>query len=153
MEAGFNISSYASFNDTKEVTTKLALSSSCASIVGGLLIIYTYVNIPNLRQSIPRKFLVYITLADLVISFGYVIGSIRTTDFFDDGGKFPLWLQSDNLCQVQSFCTTYASIASFLWTDILAFYLFYVVFFEGATDLSRGTTVVVHLFGWVLPGK
>ena len=148
-----NGTSFSSFNSTGHITTKLALCSNGLSIVGGVLIIYLYVKIPNLWQSTPRKFLVYITYADLMQSLGYIIGSIRTEDLFVDVANLPLWLQSDTLCRTQSFMTTYASIASFLWTDILAFFLFYVVVFEGGSDLSTRVNIIIHFIGWFIPGK
>lgn len=145
-----NTTSSDELQQIEKVASTIVLFSSCLSLAGGFFIIYSYIKIKHLQESTPRKLLVYLTIADLIQCSFYCVSALHRIDMKISVESTE---QSDTLCEVQSFMTTFGSISMFFWTNIMAVYLFAVVKFNISTDLNYRKQLMMHAIGWVLPGK
>jgi G protein-coupled receptor 157 len=133
-------------------TISLTLLSCFLSIFGSFIIIITYINLPVI-QNFARKLLLSLTVADLLTAFGNSIGSIRYLVLKSKGGDCELLLASDSVCVVQSFITTYSSMASFFWTSIIAFHI-YMQIIHRSSGMRTGLMLIGYqVLCWGVPGK
>lgn len=61
----------------------ITLISASLSLVGGLALLLTYVKIPIFQTSVHRL-LVFLTIADILTAFGYIIGTVNFLTLNDD---------------------------------------------------------------------
>lgn len=54
----------------------ITLISASLSLAGGLALLLTYVKIPEFQTSVHRL-LVFLTIADILTAFGYIIGTVN----------------------------------------------------------------------------
>lgn len=130
----------------------ISILSSSLSVFGGLLIIGSYVTIPEIRNTV-RRLLVCLTIADLVTAFGNFVGAVRYTvlqSFTQNITEF----ENDPVCVGQAFLTTFSNLSSFVWTILIALHLFLAVIFKRNLHFTHWLLVEIldHGFGWVLPG-
>ncbi|CAG2247213.1 GPR157 [Mytilus edulis] len=135
------------FSD-KELTISagITVASSLLSIIGGLLIIWSYSRITETQNRV-RDLLVALTIADICIAFGNGVGGVQF--YYLDSKQS---LSSTAVCVGQSFITTSFSISSFLWILSIAMYLFRCVWIQEDPLLTRKTMIVVHVIIWGIPG-
>lgn len=132
-------------------TILFTLLSCFLSIFGSFVIIITYINLPVI-QNFARKLLLSLTVADLLTAFGNSIGSIRYLVLKSKGGDCELLLASDSVCVVQSFITTYSSMASFFWTSIIAFHI-YMQIIHRSSGMRTGLMLIGYqVLCWGVPG-
>ena len=145
---------------THITNTALALSTtSCfLSIVGGFLIIATFLAIPEIRN-FTRKLMVCLTIADLLSAIGYSVSVVRNfgeTDFttsYDNGTEEGNTYNNDTLCIIQGTLTTFSSLASFFLTSITAIYIFDTVVHRQDRVGLNAWLIVFNMLSWGLPGK
>ena len=107
-----------------------------------------------------RTLLVCLTIADLFIAIGNLVGAIRFIFSTDNvpGIVLACHDQSETGCVVQSVVTTLFSMSSFFWTTFIAFNLWwtYEDYFssEGTTNqpIVNKRTIIYHLISWGIPG-
>ena len=130
---------------TQITNTAVALSAtSCfLSVIGGVLIIATFLAIPEIRN-FTRKLMVCLTIADLLSAVGYSVSVVR--DFSES-------LSSDLLCELQGTLTTFSSLASFFLTSITAIYIFDTVIHRKDRVGLNAWLIVFNMLSWGLPGK
>ena len=135
-------------NETENFETALILSAtSCAlSVMGGILIIATFLAIPEIRN-FTRKLMVCLTVADLLSATGYSVSVIRN---FNE--NFTASNETDTLCTIQGTLTTFSSLASFILTSVIAMYLFDTVIHQRDRIGMNAWLLVVNMIGWGLPG-
>ncbi|VDI42768.1 G protein-coupled receptor 157 [Mytilus galloprovincialis] len=132
------------------VSAVITTISSLLSILGGLVLIWSYYVVPSTRNTV-RLMLIALTLADILTASGYLMATMRwysiglqNTNTCDSA--------SDNFCKAQSFITTFSNIASFLWTSFIAIYLFICVWFSRVVDISGVMFTCVLVVAWGIPG-
>ncbi|VDI57489.1 Hypothetical predicted protein [Mytilus galloprovincialis] len=128
------------------ISARITTVSSSMSLLGGLIIIWSYQCIPATRNQV-RAMFVNLTVADMMTAFGQEIASIR---WYNIGVNNPT--SSDSLCGVQSFLTTFSSMASFFWTTFIAIYLFICVWYSTDLHLSRSQCFLLQCIAWGIPG-
>lgn len=135
------------FSD-KELTISagITVASSLLSIIGGLLIIWSYSRITETQNRV-RDLLVALTIADICIAFGNGVGGVQF--YYLDSKQS---LSSNAVCVGQSFITTSFSISSFLWILSIAMYLFRCVWIQEDPLLTRKTMKLIHVIVWGIPG-
>ncbi|CAG2187473.1 unnamed protein product [Mytilus edulis] len=135
------------FSD-KELTISagITVASSLLSIIGGLLIIWSYSRITETQNRV-RDLLVALTTADICIAFGNGVGGVQF--YYLDSKQS---LSSTAVCVGQSFITT-TRISSFLWILSIAMYLFRCVWIQEDPLLTRKTMKLIHVIVWGIPGK
>lgn len=137
--------------------------TSCLSIGGAFAICFTSGRKVYRGRSLsePRKFLVYLTIADFFIALGYFYGVVRFLS--DNSANYEV---KDPGCIAQSFVTTMASLCSFWWTSIIAFNFWWTYtcyannnsIFGLINNSTRQSTwnvkiYVYHILSWIVPGK
>lgn len=131
----------------------ISIVSSSLSVFGGLLLIGSYVTIPEIRNTV-RRLLICVTIADLITALGNFVGAVRYSvlqSFNNNITEF----QNDPVCVGQAFFTTFSNLSSFVWTVLIALHLFLAVIFRRNLHFTHKLQVQIldHGFGWGLPGK
>jgi len=108
----------------------VSITSSTLSCLGSLLIVYTYLRWRDVK-SVSRRVITFLAIADFFTAFGYVLGSSNYLVYFalnynEPGTEYgcPAFV---NICEIQSYLTTWSSISSFVWTSALAFYFYLIL--------------------------
>lgn len=127
----------------------VAILSCTLSILGSLLILYTYIRWKDLRTG-SRSIIIFLSIADLATAVGYVIGSVNYIYFFGGKENTQPCNVYNTVCQIQSFVTSTSSLWSFAWTTILAVYL-YLVIVKNKIRLANQLMPFYHIVAWLLP--
>lgn len=138
-------------------TLALTGTSSCLSILGAFLIFYTFFKLPNIRN-FTRQLLVYLTIADSLTAVGNLVATVRYAVVHSDFNNVSTNcsnvtqdVDSDLVCTIQSYVTTFSNMASFFWTFVIALHMFLSVFLK--TDKSERLLVklIFHSVSWGIP--
>jgi len=113
------------------------------SIIGSLSIIISYFMLPSQG----RELLAWLSLADLIAAINYIVPVILNIEPSD----------YSNYCKSQAIIGIFFPVASFLWTDCIAWYLYKVVIQHIETDgysayqNHRSIFPMFHLICWGIP--
>ena len=124
----------------------LSITSCILSIVGGLVILFTYVILPEI-QNFTRKLIVFLTLADLMTSSGILLSATNYISKRSDSNT------SWYVCRIQSTLTTYSSMVSFFFTSIIAIYLADTITNKHCRLATSNWLKVFNALSWGIPGK
>lgn len=135
-------------------------STAALSILGASLIIFTYAAYKNLRTT-ARQLLVNLSIADIIISGSHFVGVLQ--DY-----KHDLLIQSPNhthtndsrplssayttntLCDTQAAFTAFGTVASFLWSMLIAVYM--LVLTQSTSAKPRKVLVpIIYIISWGIP--
>lgn len=127
----------------------LTITSSSLSIIGCLLIMYTYLRWKDVRQSTARVILFWLAVSDLLSSISYLVATLFHY-------VYPLIRKATyyNICTAMSVLTTYFPKTAILWTIFLAIYFVLTLVFKWGRPNQRKCKrlmVVAHLTAWCLP--
>lgn len=127
-------------------TNKILLATASGlSVIGSLIVILTYAMYKDIR-SISRHLIICISIADLTVTLFNCLALAISPEVDDQVSNFDFVT-----CQVQSFISTTALSWSFLWTMVLAIYLYCVVV---KSSKSLGKRIVwpwAHMCCWSIP--
>lgn len=123
----------------------ITLISASLSLVGGLALLLTYVKIPIFQTSVHRL-LVFLTIADILTAFGYIIGTVNFLTLNDDQRN-----TTDPMCEAQSFITTFSSLSSFGWTSVIAIHLYLLIRSHRNFEKDRLVKAWYFTIGWIFP--
>ena len=129
----------------------VSIISSSLSCIGSLLIVYTYARWRDLRTG-SRSVITFLAIADFFTAFGYVVGSSNylvhlKNDTDPASNECPVFR---DICQLQSYVTTWSSMSSFFWTFALALYL-YITIVRNRINLANRLIPWFHVVAWALP--
>ena len=130
---------------------KVAAGTTCIlSVLGASLIILTYGLFKDLRTT-ARQLLVNLSVADILVAGSHFVGLFTNFERFLPEYN-PHWSgqTTDALCSVQAAVTMCGSIASFLWTMALAFYMF-VVIVKRRPNLAKKLVYAFYPLCWGIP--
>ena len=127
----------------------VSIVSSSLSVLSSLLIIYTYVRWKDLRTG-SRSIITFLAIADLVTASGYVMGAANYISHFGKREGSEACKVFQTLCEIQSFLTSTSSLSSFVWTSVLAVYL-YLVIVKSKFILAKKLLPLYHIAAWLLP--
>ena len=141
------------------LTLKVLSGITCLlSILGAGLIIATYIAFGDLR-TVARQLLVNLSLADITVAASHFVGlaALRVenyeTPYNSDGsgeGVGNYSTEQDTLCKVQGGFTMFGTLASFLWTLALGFYMLMVIVLK-RTDVTRYLVFLYYPVCWGVP--
>ena len=126
---------------------------SCGlSLFGSLITVLPYVLWKDTRTGI-RRIITFLAVADFFTAASYIMGNVnfyvymkksKTAGIKTACGSF------DEVCEIQSYVSSWASYSSFWWTSILALYLYWTVV-KG--DIKRGERYfpLYHVLSWGSP--
>jgi len=115
------------------------------SIIGSLSIIISYYILPIKGNG--RELLAWLSLADLLAAINYIVPVVLNIEPSD----------YSNYCKSQALIGIFFPVASFLWTDCIAWYLYKVVIQHIETDgysayqNHRNIFPMFHLISWGIP--
>lgn len=115
----------------------ISITSSGLSCLGSILILFAYFSLKDIRTG-AQKVITLLAIADFFTAFGYIIGSVNFLTHFNHSAR-----SSDScevftdICEVQSFITTWSTMCSYSWTCTLAFYFFLTLVFDRASLAAR----------------
>ena len=130
---------------------KVAAGTTCIlSVLGASLIILTYVAFKDLRTT-ARQLLVNLSVADILVAGSHFVGLFANFERFLPWYN-PHWdgRTTDALCSVQAAVTMCGSIASFMWTTALAFYMFVVIVYR-RPNLAKKLVYAFYPLCWGVP--
>jgi len=124
----------------------LILLTCFLSLFGALSIIITYMGLPSMKGN-GRRLLMWLSVADALSALNYATPIMFGTAPSSD----------TSLCKVQALIGIYFPVASFLWTDCIAWYLYQVV--NHTYELNHSTELeqqrhlfpIFHGICWGLP--
>lgn len=124
----------------------ITLISASLSLAGGLALLLTYVKITDFQTAVHRL-LVFLTIADILTAFGYIIGTVNFLRLDADQRT-----TTDPMCVAQSFITTFSSLSSFGWTSIIAIHLYLLIRAHRNFERDRLMKALYFTIGCILPG-
>lgn len=128
--------------DIGPVPTYVSIFSSSLSCLGSLLIFVAYYMLPKkLRTGIPT-IITLLAIADLVTAIGYLFAAGNFLSHFNvrDASKCDTF---QILCEIQSFVTTWSSLCSYAWTNILAVH-FYLKIVQHQTQCRDAKLIPIY---------
>lgn len=154
-EAYYNVSS--SYKNVSPATGYTAILSSSFSVIGSLLIIFTFVAYREVR-TVGRAILVFLAIADFLTALGYIFGSALFLHYHPDRYNYstsenassPYDNRYVHLCKFQSFVTTFFPISSFLWTANLSIYFFVTIVLR-KIQAAKKLIIIFHITAWGIP--
>lgn len=130
----------------------LTIISCSFSVLGTILIIVTFIQLPEIRN-FSRKLLLALTVADCFTAFGYIMGSARyiyLKSHPDDGCK--KLQRSDSVCVAQSFVTTFSSMTSFFLTTVIAVHIYLQIARRSHGFRGNCAMFACNVLSWGAPG-
>ena len=134
------------------LTVKITASITCIlSLFGASLIILTYVAFKDLR-TIARQLLVNLSVADIVLCSSHFVGVFANSKRFLPHYNPQTWNTStiDPLCITQGAFTVYATLASFLWSMLIAVYLL-VLMISKRPLVAKILVPLFYCISWGIP--
>ena len=132
------------------ITLALSVSSSALSIIGGLVIIVTFILLPEIRN-FTRQLVFCLTVADVLTASGIFMSVIRYFNMHNEVVRN--YQVEKGLCKAQSTLTTLSSLVSFFLTSIIAIYICDTVTNQSDRLNKRRWLIFFNLISWILPGK
>ena len=153
MDASFQ--EYISFqcsliNTNGTVVLSVTTVSCCSSILGAVAILYSYARLRSIRDD-TRMLLLFLTAADLLTASAYLIGPIFRLNVNLKNLKAEF--HDSPACVVQSFITTFSSLASFFWTFAIAAHIYCRLVYGVTYIHNRIVFLSVHILCWGAPGR
>ena len=111
--------------DIGPIPTYLSISSCTLSCFGSLLILITYAAFKDIRKG-AQTLITLLAVADLATALGYLLAAGNYLVFHGEKREERCRV-FQNICQIQSYVTTWSSLCSFGWTIALAFYCYLLV--------------------------
>ena len=128
-----------------------SLLSCTASMVGSVLMIIPYILWKDIRSGL-RTIVTYLAIADFFTAFGYTIASFNYMHYQNE--KENHYSEAcrifSSVCQIQAYISSWASLSSFWWTAILAYYL-YSTITKGSTNVLNKWFPFFHVLAWGSP--
>ena len=131
------------------IPTYVSLVSSSLSVVGSILIVYSYWRWKDIRTT-SRSIITYIAIADFFTAAGYIVAAGNYLIHYGGYDASVGCLRFQQVCEMQSFITTWSTLSSFVWTSYLAIYL-YLTIVHNRICLAQRLIPLVHVAAWVLP--
>ena len=126
----------------------LSMVSCSLSIVGSILTILPYILWKDIRTGV-RKIITFLAIADFFTAFGYMMGNINYLIFFGDSehNYLEACKSFGTICEIQSYISSWSSSSSFLWTSILALYLYWTIV-KGSMWTVNKYFPLYHVLSW-----
>lgn len=134
------------------------------SILGASLIIITYAAYKNLRTT-ARQLLLNLSIADIIVSGSHFVGILQDYkhDLLIRGSPFnhtvhntssslsPSYTYTTNaLCDTQAAFTALGTVASFLWSMLIAVYML-VLTQSTSAKLRKVLVPIIYIISWGIP--
>ena len=123
------------------------------SVLGAFVIILTYVAFKDLR-TLARQQLVNLCVADIIVAASHFVGlTALKVEYYNPTSYDNISNTStvqEELCRVQGGFTMFGTLASFLWTLALGFYLLMIIVLK-RPDFAHFLVYVYYPICWGIP--
>ena len=135
-------------------TFPVSMVSCIFSCIGSIAIIGSFIRWKDIRSG-SRWIIMYLSVADCLTASSYLIGSINFLVFragynFHGQAAVDACVRFDTVCQIQSFLSSCSSMSSFVWTLVLAIYLYWTIVKKEVRTVNR-LFPLYHVIAWGLP--
>ena len=132
----------------------LSIISCSLSCLASIAIVITFLLWKDIRSGL-RWVITYLAIADFFTAASYLLDSfnkIAFTTYSQHGAAAAAAAckRFDSVCQIQSFMSSWSSMSSFIWTTVLAFYLYWTIVKKEVRSINR-LFPLYHLLAWGLP--
>ena len=134
--------------DLGRTPSYISISSSTLSCLGSSLIFFAYFTLKDIRSG-AQKVITLLAVADFFTAFGYIVGSVNFITHFNHTSSSDCKV-FNNICEMQSFVTTWSTMCSYCWTCILAYYFFLILVFN-KSKLAAKYIPLYNIFAWIGP--
>ena len=134
--------------DLGQIPSYISISSSSLSCLGSFLILFAYFTLKDIRTG-AQKVITLLAVADFFTAFGYIIGSVNFLTHFNQT-SIPSCKVFTEICEIQSYVTTWSTMSSYCWTCILAFYFFLTLVFH-KSSLAASLIPYYNIISWLGP--
>ena len=151
------------------LSLRVVVGVTCVvSVCGASLIILTFIAFKDLR-TLARQQLVNLSVADIMVAGSHLLGIVAlrveshgSADYLTDAdGNYnltnvsasnstPVGTAVGTLCRVQASLTMCGTIASFLWSLALGFYMLTIIVLR-RPDFARYLLVLYYPVCWLIP--
>ena len=137
-----------------QYTYPVSMLSCVLSCIGSIAIIGTFIRWKDIRSG-SRWIIMYLSIADFLTAFSYLLGSINFLVFraghnVHGQAAVDACVHFDAVCQIQSFLSSCSSMSSFIWTLVLAIYLYWTIVKKEVRTVNR-LFPLYHVVAWGLP--
>ena len=120
-------------------------TTSVLSVLGASLIIFTYAAFKSLRTT-ARQLLVNLSVADIIVALSHFVGLLSNYE-----AKFHLNKGiNEPLCDAQGAFTAFGTVASFLWSMLIAVYML-VLTQSNTLKPSKILVPIIYVASWGIP--
>ena len=124
--------------------------SDTVSCAASVLIILIYIAWKDLRDNGAQSIITFIAISDFFTAFGYMIGSINILAYpYNNHIAKPDWGRCNiysNICEIESFVITCATMSSYFWTIILSFYFYFNIAHNH--NVTKRLMPLYHVIAW-----
>lgn len=131
--------------------------ASSLSVIGSLLIIFTFCLFRKLRRTNARQILFHISLMDLGVALANLLGTIVYFDsyYYTYKDSIITWKPVtpfiNGLCKTQAFVAIYSTYGSIFWTNWLAVYLYFTIVHHYNTKINKWVLWLGYGVCYLLP--
>ena len=148
-QAIMNSSLYPAIYPQTVLAVKITAGITCAlSFFGNALIILTYVVFKDLRTT-SRQLLVNLSVADIIVVLSHFVGLFANFERFLPPEDF-VNSTTDALCVIQGAFSVYGTVASFLWSILIAVHLIVMILFRRQL-LTKILVPIFYIASWGIP--
>ena len=131
----------------------IGIISDSLSCVASILIISLYIAWKDLRDNGAQSIITFIAISDFLTAFGYMIGSINLLAYsYNDRLVKPDWGRCSifkNVCEIENYVVTWATMSSYCWTIILSFYFYFSIAHNH--NMTKKLMPLYHILAWGAP--
>lgn len=128
----------------------VGIVSDTVSCIASILIISMYIAWKDLRDNGAQSIITFIAISDFFTAFGYMIGSINLLAYpYNNLLAKPNWGRCNiysNICEIESFVVTCATMSSYFWTIILSFYFYFNIAHN--RNVTKRLMPLYHIIAW-----
>lgn len=125
-------------------STYVSIASCTLSCVGSLLIFVAYFQLKGIRN-VAQKLITLLALADFFTALGYLMADWNFVTNLHNCAVFT------EICEIQSFVTSWSSICSFGWTCALALHFYLILSIRKKTIPSVSLLIWQNVMIWTFP--
>ncbi len=121
-------------------------SLSCVASVAMVLI---YLAWKDIRKKGAQSIVTFIAIADFFTASAYLGGSVNMVTHYNHTGRRECEVFR-TVCEIESYVVTWATMSSYVWTVVLAFY-FYLAIARNRARFAVRLMPLYHVLAWGAP--
>ena len=128
----------------------VGIVSDALSCVASILIISLYFAWKDLRDNGAHSIITFIAISDFFTAFAYMIGSVNLLAYtYNHHLVKPSWHRCSifkNICEIESYVVTWATMSSYFWTIILSLYFYFSIAHN--RNMTKRLMPLYHILAW-----